>query len=131
MAAPEKPKRTLKSPSYLDAAAPILLLILLVILAQVLFGGDSTQGPFQIALIVCALFAASIAYKNGHDLKDLGKNAVDGISSAMGAIFILLAVGALIGTWSLAGTTATLTCYAVKFLNASRAYGVSGYSTSE
>ncbi len=117
MAAQEKPTRAIKPPSYLDAAAPILFLILLVILAQVLFNGDSTQGPFQIALIVSALFAAAIAWKNGHELKDLGKNAVDGISSAMGAIFILLAVGALIGTWSMAGTTATLTYYGVKFLN--------------
>lgn len=117
MADQDKQKRAIKSPSYLDAAAPILLLILLVIIAQVLFDGDSTAGPFQVALICCALFAAMIAYKNGHDLKDLGKNAVDGISSAMGAIFILLAVGALIGTWSMAGTTATLTYYGVKFLN--------------
>ncbi len=109
--------RTIKPPSYMDAAAPILALILLVVLAQVLFEGDLTSGPFQIALIVCALFAATIAFKNGHDLKDLGKHAVDGISSAMGAIFILLAVGALIGTWSMAGTTATLTYYGVKFIN--------------
>ena len=113
----QQPPRAIKPPSYLDAAAPILLLILLVILAQVLFDGDSTGGPFQIALIVCALFAAAIARKNGHALKDLGKHAVDGISAAMGAIFILLAVGALIGTWSMAGTTATLTYYGVKFLN--------------
>jgi NhaC family Na+:H+ antiporter len=82
-----------------------------------LFDGDSTGGPFQIALIVCALFAAAIGRKNGHDLRDLGKHAVDGISSAMGAIFILLAVGALIGTWSMAGTTATLTYYGVKLIN--------------
>lgn len=122
MAKQEPPKRAIKPPSYLDAAAPIVLLIILVVLAQVLFGGDSTQGPFQVALIVCALFAATIAYKNGHDLADLGKNAVDGISSAMGAIFILLAVGALIGTWSMAGTTATLTYYGVKFINPSWFY---------
>ena len=82
-----------------------------------LFGGDSTSGPFQIALIVCALFAGLIARKNGHSLKDVGKNAVDGISSAMGAIFILLAVGALIGTWSMAGTTATLTYYGIKIIS--------------
>ena len=82
-----KPPIEIKSPSYLEAAAPILLLIALVVLAQVLFGGDSTTGPFQIALIVCALFAATIARKNGHKLADLGKHAVDGISSAMGAIF--------------------------------------------
>lgn len=122
MADSEKSARTIKPPSYLDAALPILLLIGLVVLAQVLFAGDSTGGPFQVALIVCALFAATVAYKNGHDLKDLGKNAVDGISSAMGAIFILLAVGALIGTWSMAGTTATLTWLGVKFLNPSWFY---------
>ena len=116
MAEQQQPKRTIKPPSYLDAAAPM------VILAQVLFDGDSTLGPFQVALIVCALFAATIAFKNGHDLKDLGKHAVDGISSAMGAIFILLAVGALIGTWSMAGTTATLTYLGIRFLNPSWFY---------
>src|SRR5512147_3265914 len=117
MSEKEKPKRTIKPPSYLDAVAPILLLIVLVVLAQVLFDGDSTGGPFQIALIVCALFAGMIARKNGHELKDVGNHAVDVISSAMGAIFILLAVGALIGTWSMAGTTATLTYYGVKLIN--------------
>ena len=113
----EAPARPIKPPTYLEAAAPILLLILLVILAQVLFGGESTAGPFQIALIVCALFAAVIARKNGHKLQDIGKHAVDGISSAMGAIFILLGVGALIGTWSMAGTTATLTYYGIKLIS--------------
>lgn len=101
----------------LEAAAPVILLIVLVVLAQVLFDGDSTTGPFQIALIVCALVAGLIAHKNGHELRDVGKQAVEGISSAMGAIFILLAVGALIGTWSMAGTTATLTYYGVKLIS--------------
>ncbi len=109
-------KRPIKVPSYWQAALPILLLISLVVLAQVLFGGDSTSGPFQVALIVSALFAGFIGYLNGHELQEVGKHAVEGISSAMGAIFILLAVGALIGTWSMAGTTATLTYYGVKLL---------------
>ncbi len=112
-----KPVREIKPPSYLDAAAPILLLILLVVLAQVLYDGDATAGPFQVALIFCAFFAGMIARKNGHTLPEVGRHAVEGISSAMGAIFILLAVGALIGTWSMAGTTATLTYYGVKLLN--------------
>ncbi len=34
----------------------------------------------------------------------------------MGAIFILLAVGALIGTWNLSGTTATVVYYGIKLL---------------
>ncbi|MFN8379688.1 MAG: Na+/H+ antiporter NhaC [Anaerolineae bacterium] len=117
MDSPKASGRPIRAPSMLDAAAPVILLIALVILAQVLFDGESTTGPFQIALIICALFAGMIARKNGHELKDVGKHAVEGISSAMGAIFILLAVGALIGTWSMAGTTATLTYYGVKLLS--------------
>jgi NhaC family Na+:H+ antiporter len=47
----------------------------------------------------------------------MGKAAVDGISTAMGAIFILLGVGALVGTWSMAGTIATIVHYGIQFLN--------------
>ncbi|MFN8379239.1 MAG: Na+/H+ antiporter NhaC [Anaerolineae bacterium] len=117
MARSEPQSRAIKPPSMLEAATPVILLVILVILAQVLFDGDSTGGPFQIALIICALVAGLIAHKNGHELRDVGKQAVEGISSAMGAIFILLAVGALIGTWSMAGTTATLTYYGVKLIS--------------
>jgi NhaC family Na+:H+ antiporter len=42
---------------------------------------------------------AVIGLKNGHRREDMGHTAVEGISAAMGAIFILLAVGALVGTW--------------------------------
>ena len=117
MAEKEKPKRTIKPPSYADAIIPLALLVILIILAQVFFGDASTGGPFQVALIICALVAGLIAYKNGHELEDVGKHAVDGISSAMGAIFILLAVGALIGTWCMAGTIATLTYYGIELIN--------------
>jgi NhaC family Na+:H+ antiporter len=34
--------------------------------------------------------------------------AVGGVTSAVGAIFILLAVGGLIGTWNMAGTIPTI-----------------------
>ena len=37
----------------------------------------------------------------------------------MGAIFILLAVGALIGTWNMAGTIPTVVDYGVRLLNPS------------
>ena len=35
----------------------------------------------------------------------------------MGAIFILLAVGALIGTWNMAGTIPTVVDYGIRLLN--------------
>ena len=43
--------------------------------------------------------------------------AVGGVTTAVGAIFILLAVGALIGTWNMAGTIPTVVDYGVRLLN--------------
>ena len=42
--------------------------------------------------------------------------AIGGVSSAMGAIYILLAVGALIGTWNMAGTIPTVVAYGIELL---------------
>ena len=41
------------------------------------------------------------------------------MTTAVGAIFILLAVGALIGTWNMAGTIPTVVDYGVQLLNPS------------
>src|SRR4029077_3728648 len=42
--------------------------------------------------------------------------AIGGVTTAMSAIFILLAVGALIGTWNMAGTIPTVVDYGVRLL---------------
>ncbi len=42
---------------------------------------------------------------------------MEGVSQAMAAIFILLGVGALVGTWSMAGTIATIAHYGIQFLD--------------
>ena len=62
------------------------------------------------------VFAGLVAMKNGYDADRLRDAAVGGVSSAMGAIFILLAVGALIGTWNMAGTIPTVVSYGVAIL---------------
>ena len=67
--------------------------------------------------MLCAVIAGLIGLKNGHRWADMGHAAVEGISTAMGAIFILLAVGALVGTWMMSGTIATLVHLGVQFLN--------------
>jgi NhaC family Na+:H+ antiporter len=46
----------------------------------------------------------------------MGKGVVKSISQAMGAIFILLAVGALIGTWVMSGTVTTMIYYGLSLL---------------
>jgi len=113
----EENNKSIRSPSYLDALIPIIVLIILLASAVYLYGADGTAGPIQVALMLSMMVAGLVGLKNGHKWEDMGKAAVDGISTAMGAIFILLRVGALVGTWSMAGTIATIVHYGVQFLN--------------
>jgi len=111
-----------KSPSMLDSFIPLLALIFMLSGSVFYFGDNSTGGPNQIALLLATGIAALIGLKNGFKWKDLEKAMVNGISISMGAIFILLSVGALIGTWMLSGTVPTMIYFGLKLLNPSWFY---------
>jgi NhaC family Na+:H+ antiporter len=70
-------------------------------------------------LLLSAAFAALVALKNGYTSAAIADAAIGGVTTAMSAIFILLAVGALIGTWNMAGTIPTVVDYGVRLLNPS------------
>ena len=105
------------TPSLLDAAVPCTALIVLLGLSYFLFGNDASSGPNQIALLFCGIIAAGIAYKNGMPWNGIRQAVVDGIALGLPAIMILLAVGALIGTWALSGTIITMVYYGLKLLS--------------
>ena len=100
----------------LDSVLPMVVLIGLIGSTIVLFGVDATNGPLQVALFVSAAFASLIAFKNGYTVAAIADATVGGVTPAMGAIFILLAVGALIGTWNMAGTIPTVVHYGIGLL---------------
>jgi NhaC family Na+:H+ antiporter len=106
-----------RAPSLLDALLPVVVLILLIALTIWLFGISATDGPLQVALLLSAAFAALMALKNGYTSAAIADAAIGGVTTAMSAIFILLAVGALIGTWNMAGTIPTVVDYGVRILN--------------
>jgi NhaC family Na+:H+ antiporter len=101
----------------LDALAPVAVLIALLILTIALFGIDATDGPLQVALLLSAAFASLVAFKNGFSVAGVADAAVGGVSSAVGAVFILLAVGSLIGTWNMAGTIPTVVDIGIRLLS--------------
>ena len=94
----------------------MVVLIVLFTLTIVLFGIDAANGPLQVALLTSAMVAGLVAFKNGYTAAALRDAAIGGVTSAMGAIFILLAVGALIGTWNMAGTIPTVVSYGIALL---------------
>ena len=111
-----------KTPSIIDALIPIFLLIVMLSLSVYLYGDNSSYGANQIALILGASIAALIGIKNGYTWKEMEKGIVKGISMGMGAILILLAVGALIGTWIMSGTVPAMIYYGLKILSPSIFY---------
>ena len=92
-----------KQPSFIDALIPITLLVALLGAAVYLYGDSSSSGPNQIALLFATFTAALIGLKNGYTWKTLEEAMIKGITISLGAIIILLMVGALIGTWLLLG----------------------------
>ena len=109
--------RVPREPSLLDALIPVITLVFLIGLTIVIFGTNATGGPLQVALFLSAVVAGLVALKNGHTQARVRDAAIGGISSALAAVFILLAVGALIGAWNMAGTIPTVVYYGVGLLS--------------
>src|SRR6516165_8498836 len=111
-----------RPPSLLDVLLPVVVLIALIALTIALFGISATDGPLQVALLLSASFAALMALKNGFTSAAVADAAIGGVANALSAVFILLAVGALIGAWNMAGTIPTVVDYGVRILNPSIFY---------
>ncbi|MCK7458602.1 Na+/H+ antiporter NhaC [Idiomarina aminovorans] len=114
-----------KAPSLLQALIPLLALIAMLSSSVYLFGEDSSYGPNQIALLVAAGIAVIIGFRNGFSWQQIEEGITEGISVALGAMLIILAVGSLIGTWLLSGTVPTLIYYGLELLNPSLFYAAS------
>jgi len=106
-----------REPGFWQALLPVGFLIVLLTSSVVMYGSDSSYGPNQVALMLSGLFAATIGMRLGFTWKELQQAMVKGVSLAMGAVFILLVVGALIGTWIMAGIVPTMIHYGLQILN--------------
>ena len=63
------------------------------------------------------MIAVFIGWRRGHTLDALREAAVASVGSGVGAIFILLAVGSLIGTWAMSGTLVAMVYYGLQLLS--------------
>lgn len=90
-----------------------------------LFGDNSSYGPNQIALLIAASAAALVGMTNGQRWPEIQEGIVQGISVALGAILIILTVGALVGTWLLAGIVPTMIYFGLELLNPQWFYAAS------
>lgn len=114
-----------RTPTILQASLPLIALIVMLGLSVFLFGEDSSYGPNQIALWIAAGVAIAIGFYNKFSWADIEDGIKEGISVALGALLIILAVGSLIGTWLLAGTVPSMIYFGLELLNPSWFYAAS------
>ena len=108
---------TPRTPTLFWSLVPVLVLIGLLSSAVALFGDGASSGANPIALILAAGVGILIGTAHGHAWRDIEKGIVHGISLALGAVLILLTVGALIGSWILSGTVPTMIYYGLMLLS--------------
>jgi len=113
---------TKKTASLVDALIPIILLMIMLFASVSFYGPDSSYGANQIALILGAAIASLIGFKNGYSWNEIETGISKGISTAYGAILILMMVGSLIGSWIISGTVPTMIYYGLQILEPSIFY---------
>ncbi|NPC94616.1 Na+/H+ antiporter NhaC [Bacillus sp. WMMC1349] len=75
--------------------------------------------PIQLALFISWFLVIMLGLRLGHRYQDLQQSITTGISNGLEAILILVAVGALIGTWLAGGVVPTLIYYGLEFIHPS------------
>ena len=92
-----------RQPTFLESISTILVMIVIVITGFVVF-----EIPIQALLILSSAYAALIARRVGLKWQDLEEGITHRLATAMPAIFIILSVGIIVGTWMFSGTVPAL-----------------------
>ena len=110
---------SIKKPSLAIALLPIFLLITLLSINVLIFGDNTTSGSNQLTLLISAAFASILGLFYGTNYKEMLDGAIESISSAMGALIILLLIGSLAGTWMMSGIVPSMIYFGLKLLSPS------------
>ncbi|WP_347132025.1 Na+/H+ antiporter NhaC [Staphylococcus capitis] len=103
-----------RKPTFLESLSTIIFMVIVVVIGFIFF-----NIPIQILLLISSAYAAFIAYRVGLRWEDLEEGITKRVTTAMPAIFIILAVGIIVGSWMFSGTVPALIYYGLKFLNPS------------
>lgn len=103
-----------RKPTFIESVS---CFIFLAVAVGVGFGYFSI--PIQPLLILSAAYAAFIAMRVGLTWSEMEEGIIVRLKTAMPAIFILFAVGIIIGTWIYSGTVPMMIYYGLKIIEPS------------
>lgn len=113
----EKEKVIARTPSMAASLTVLGVMVALILLSVIFFGADVAEGPLQISMTLATLFALGVAYYYGHRGSLINKAISHSLSGVMGTIFVILAIGTVIGTLYLTGTVANIIYYGVVIIS--------------
>lgn len=99
-------------PSIGLALLPIMTMLLFLIV-----GYGALGLPIESLLLASAVVAAGVAWKLGYSWDEIQNAITHRLSKALPAVFILILVGGLIGSWMIGGTIPMLVFYGLKIIS--------------
>lgn len=106
-----------RTPSMFASLLVFGVMIGLILLSVSLFPDEVDAGPLQISMTLATVLAVGVAFRYGFRQALISEAISNSVNAALGTIFILLAVGAVIGSLYLAGSVPAFVYYGVVILN--------------
>ena len=113
----EKTKETGRTPSMFASLLVMGVMIVLILLSVILFGSEVADGPLQVSMTLATIFALSVAAYYGFRGSVISKAIADGVNGAIGTVFVILAIGTVIGTLYLSGSVAAFVYYGAAIIS--------------
>ena len=106
-----------KELSIWEALIPVIALVGMLAYNVHVFGDEAVGGSNQFILLLGGAVAAIVGFFNKVTYKRMLAEVAENIKSTTGALFILLMVGALAGTWLVSGIIPAMIYYGLQILN--------------
>ncbi|MGG0446021.1 Na+/H+ antiporter NhaC [Bacillus mycoides] len=104
----------IRLPSVLEVIITLILFLSIVFSFQIIL-----DLPIQLALFISWFLMIGLGFRLGFSYQELQGAITKGIANGLEAVLILIAVGALIGTWIAGGVVPTLIYYGLEFIHPS------------
>lgn len=103
-----------KKPSFLQSISCIIFLFAVILVGTTLF-----NIKIQPLLLIAAAYATIMGLTLGYSWLDIEKAIAKKLEMSMSVMFILMVVGALVGTWIFSGTVPIVLYYGLKLISPS------------
>ncbi|HIF9180719.1 TPA: Na+/H+ antiporter NhaC [Photobacterium damselae] len=104
--------KSITAPPVGLALLPLIAMIGLLVIGYGVYGL-----PIESLLLTSAVIAAVVAWKIGYSWDDIQNAIIDRLAKTLPAVFILVLVGGLIGSWMVGGTIPMLVYYGLKIIS--------------